>query len=324
MLQESQIVLDPLKQLRNDFKSGLQQVDSLILSSISANEPLVQTIAKTLISAGGKRLRPLLCLASSQMISAINQNSIYLAAAIELIHVATLLHDDVVDESELRRGQQTANMIWGNKPSILVGDFLFAKAFGLMVKTENIQYLDILSTAASKISEGEVRQLRCFNSLDLSVECYLSITEYKTATLFSTACHTGAMVAGADLKTVQQFSQFGRFFGLMYQIIDDIDDYIATNRGKSQGDDYREGKVTLPILLAYQDDPDKSFWHQCFDSNQQPPFAQVLERLKKFDAFKKCKDIARFYGEQAKSCLQSFENATSELMQMLVEISINK
>ena len=319
MLQESQIIIDPVKKLRNDFKNGLQQVDSLILSSISANEPLVQTIAKTLISAGGKRFRPLLCLASSQMIGNITQNSIYLAAAVELIHVATLLHDDVVDESELRRGQQTANMIWGNKPSILVGDFLFAKAFGLMVKTENIKYLDILATSASKISEGEVRQLRCFDSLDLSVESYLEITEYKTATLFSAACQTGALTAGADSDTAHLLGQFGRFFGLMYQIIDDIDDYIATNRGKSQGDDYREGKVTLPILLAYQNDPDKSFWHQCFNSNQQPSFEQALERLHKFDAFQKSKVIAKTYAQKAQSCIQSFNHEIAELMHMLVE-----
>ncbi|MCX7343971.1 MAG: polyprenyl synthetase family protein [Proteobacteria bacterium] len=322
MLHASQIVLDPIKQLRNDFKNGLQQVDNLILDSVSTNEPLVQTIAKTLISAGGKRIRPLLCLASGQLVGTLNQNSIYLAAAVELIHVATLLHDDVVDESPLRRGQQTANMIWGNKPSILVGDFLFAKAFQLMVKTENIQFLDILSNASSKISEGEVTQLRCFNALDLSVESYLEITEHKTATLFSAACNTGAMAAGADKSTAYKISQFGKFFGLMYQIIDDINDYITTNRGKSQGDDYQEGKVTLPVLLAFQDDPDKAFWHQCFSSDNQPPFEQALERLHKFDSFRKCRAIAKIYGKQAQECLQPIANDISYLMQALVESSL--
>ncbi len=323
MLQASQIILDPVEQLRNDFKKGLQQVDTLILSSVSASEPLVQNIAKTLISAGGKRLRPLLCLASSRLISEFNQNSISLAAAVELIHAATLLHDDVVDESPLRRGQQTANMIWGNKPSILVGDFLFARAFQLMVNTGDINFLDILATASSKISEGEVTQLRCFNSLDLSVDSYLEITEYKTATLFSAACHTGALAAGADPYSAQQLSQFGRYFGLMYQVVDDVNDYIMSNRGKSQGDDYREGKVTLPILLAYQADTDKSFWHQCFNDDnqpfQKPPFDQVLNRLHKLDAFKKCETIAKFYGKEAQKCLASFSNDVSYLMQMLVE-----
>jgi octaprenyl-diphosphate synthase len=322
LLQASQIVLDPLKQLRNEFKNSLQQVDALILDSVSANEPLVQSIAKTLISAGGKRIRPLLCLASGQLVGTLNQNSIYLAAAIELIHVATLLHDDVVDESPLRRGQQTANMIWGNKPSILVGDFLFSKAFQLMVKTENIQFLDILANASSKISEGEVTQLRCFNALDLSIENYLEITEYKTATLFSAACQSGALAAGADKNIAFKISQFGKFFGLMYQIIDDIDDYIATNRGKSQGDDYQEGKVTLPVLLAFQDDPDKDFWHQCFSGDYKPPFEQALERLHKFDSFRRCKAIAKLYGKQAQECLQSLKTDTSYLMQALVESSL--
>lgn len=323
MLQASQIVLDPINHLKNDFKNSLQQVDALIMDSISGNEPLVQTIAKTLISAGGKRLRPLLCLASSQIIGTINKNSIYLAAAVELIHAATLLHDDVIDASFLRRGQQTANLIWGNKPSILVGDFLFARAFQLMVKTGNINFLDILATASSKISEGEVTQLRCFNSLDLSVENYLEITEYKTATLFSAACHTGAMTAGADQDTAYKLSQFGKYFGLMYQIIDDMHDYTAANRGKSLGDDYREGKVTLPILLAFQDDPDKIFWHQCFGNNhdQQPHFDQVLSRLHKLDAFKKCRAIAKFYGEEAQKCLEPFNNDVAQLMHLLVESS---
>ncbi len=321
MLQASQIVLDPIEYLKNDFKNSLRQVDALILTSVSGNEPLVQTIAQTLISAGGKRLRPLMCLASSQLVGAINQTSLYLAAAVELIHAATLLHDDVVDASQLRRGQKTANLVWGNKPSILVGDFLFARAFGMMVKTGNIHFLDILATASAKISEGEVTQLRCFNSLELSVENYLEIIEYKTATLFAAASHTGALAAGADQDTALQLAQFGKYFGLMYQIIDDVHDYTAANRGKSLGDDFREGKVTLPILLAYQADPDKLFWHQCFADghNSTVAFDVALNRLHKLDAFRKSVAIAQLYGEEAQKSLASFDSNVAQLLCRLVE-----
>ena len=321
MLQAPQIVFDPIKNLRNDFKKNLQQVDALIMDSVAGNEPLVQKIAQTLISAGGKRLRPLMCLASSQLVGKINETTLYLAAAVELIHVATLLHDDVVDESELRRGQKTANLIWGNKASILVGDFLFARAFGMMVKTGNINFLDILATASAKISEGEVTQLRCFNSLELSVENYLKITEYKTATLFSAASRTGALAAGADKDTVEKLTQFGRYFGLMYQIIDDVHDYTDSNRGKSLGDDFTEGKVTLPVLLAYQDDPDKDFWRKCFDKDckQEVQFDDALSKLCKLDSFEKSMKIAKSYSEEAKKNLASFDSNVGKLLCSLVD-----
>jgi len=292
-----------------------------MMTSFSGNEPLVKTIAQTLINAGGKRLRPLLCLASGQIAGEINQATICLAAAVELIHVATLLHDDVVDASQLRRGQRTANLIWGNKPSILVGDFLFARAFGMMVKTGNINFLDLLATAAGKISEGEVAQLRCFSSLDLSVEDYLEITEYKTATLFAAACHTGALAANADQDVALKLAQFGKYFGLSYQIIDDVHDYTDANRGKSLGDDFREGKVTLPILFVYQDDPDKDFWRRCFAvaNHDAGLFTEALHRLNKFNAFEKCLDTAKLYTKEAQKNLSQLDGSLVEILHVLAE-----
>lgn len=325
MLQESQIVLDPLSYLKNSFQNDLQQVNKLILESVSTSEPLIEKIATTLISAGGKRLRPLLCLASSHIAGSVIQSSHYLAAAVELIHAATLLHDDVIDESILRRDKQTANTLWGNKPSILVGDFLFARAFELMVKTENIRFLDILASSSSKISEGEISQLRCIKSISLSIEDYLKVIEYKTATLFAASCQTGALSGGADENVAYQLYEFGKNFGLMYQILDDVLDYTDESRGKKVGDDFRERKVTLPILFAYQADTNKLFWHQCFNdktANNQT-FESVQKRLYELKAFDQSISLARQYAQKAKHSLQKFDSPISEKMNTLVEYFLN-
>lgn len=326
MLKESQIMLEPLYHLKNDFQSSLQQVDNIIFDNISTSEPLIKSIAATLIAAGGKRLRPLLCLVSSKLAGNIVANSFYLAAAVELIHVATLLHDDVVDESPLRRGKQTANVCWGNKPSILVGDFLFARAFELLVKTENIKFLDILAHASSKISEGEVTQLRCINSLDLSIEEYLKIIEYKTSTLFAASCRMGALAGGANDEIAHSLHEFGKYFGLMYQIMDDILDYTDENRGKLVGDDFREGKVTFPVLLAYQADSDKDFWVNAFDRSKtnNDKFDDVLKRINKFDAFRQSAAVAQSYAQKAQKSLQPFTSPIAEMMHLLVESFLSK
>lgn len=321
MLQESQIELNPLPHLKNNFQNDLHKVDKLILESVSASEPLIEKIATTLISAGGKRLRPLLCLASSHITGTITQSSHYLAAAVELIHAATLLHDDVIDESILRRDKQTANILWGNKPSILVGDFLFARAFELMVKTKNIRFLDILANASSKISEGEITQLRCIKSLGLSIEDYLKVIEYKTATLFAASCQTGALSGGANEDVAYQLYEFGRNFGLMYQILDDVLDYTDGSRGKKVGDDFRERKVTLPILLAYQSDTNKLFWHQCFNDKTvtSVTFENVQKRLYELETFDQTMFMAKKYARKAQMLLQPFNSDVSEMMHSLVE-----
>lgn len=326
MLQEHQTALDPLSYLKNSFHSELQRVDKMIFESVSTDEPLIEKVATTLISAGGKRLRPLLCLASSHIANKITENTYYLSAAIELIHVATLLHDDVIDESILRRGKQTSNTIWGNKPSILVGDFLFARAFELMVNTGNIRFLGILAKASSQISKGEIAQLRHVKSLDLGIQDYLKIIEYKTATLFAASCQTGAFSGGANENVAGQLYEFGKNFGLMYQIIDDVLDYTDDTRGKTIGDDFYERKVTFPVLLAYQKDTNKFFWHQCFKDSktEEVAFENVRNRLQAFDAFNQSITFAKQYAQKAKASLHAFNSETAKLLDSFVESFFKK
>lgn len=326
MLQEHQTALDPLSCLKNSFHSELQRVDKMIFECVSTDEPLIEKVATTLISAGGKRLRPLLCLASSHIANKITENTYYLSAAIELIHVATLLHDDVIDESILRRGKQTSNTIWGNKPSILVGDFLFARAFELMVNTGNIRFLGILAKASSQISKGEIAQLRHVKSLDLGIQDYLKIIEYKTATLFAASCQTGAFSGGANENVAGQLYEFGKNFGLMYQIIDDVLDYTDDTRGKTIGDDFYERKVTFPVLLAYQKDTNKFFWHQCFKDSkiEEVAFENVRNRLQAFDAFNQSITFAKQYAQKAKASLHAFNSETAKLLDSFIESFFKK
>ncbi len=312
---------DSLYHLTSSLKNGLEAVDELIIANLNVGENLIQEIAKSLIKAGGKRLRPLLCLACSTIVKSVNDHSIYLAAAVELIHAATLLHDDVIDESNLRRGIPTANATWGNKPSILVGDFLFARAFELMVKTNNIQCLDILSSASSKISEGEITQLRTMHSFDVSVEEYIKLIEKKTAVLFESACKTGAIAADADEKSANNLGLYGRYFGIMYQIMDDIYDYTNGERGKKVGDDFKEGKITLPILLAFEVDPDKNFWINTFSKSNESHsrWQEVQNKLIQFDVFEKNLKIADFYKQKATEQLRDFSQPYVESLIGLLE-----
>lgn len=303
------------------FKKDLQQIDALILENIFTSEELIEKTASTLISAGGKRLRSILCLVSAQTINKPSQNCYYLAAAIELIHAATLLHDDVIDESHMRRGKKTANVTCGNKSSILVGDFLFSRAFELMVKTKNIDCLDILAKAASIISQGEITQLRCAKSLNLPIYNYLEIIEYKTATLFAAACQTGALSEGASEDVAYKLYEFGKNFGLMYQILDDVFDYTKKNRGKNIGDDFNEGKVTLPILLAYKIDNDKFFWHQCFGYKKTNTLSleNVQKRLYELDIFNQATTIAKQYALKALEAIKYLNFSNSEILETLIE-----
>lgn len=323
MLKKNQINLNPFIFLQSKFRNDLEIIDNLIIENISTTEPLIRDISKTLISAGGKRLRPLLCIASAYMSGNGNltENSYNLAAAIELIHAATLLHDDVIDESRLRRGKETANVIWGNKASILVGDFLFSRAFQLILKTGTMKFLNILTQACSKISEGEVTQLRCFKSFDLEIEDYLEIIECKTATLFAASCQIGALSSKSDEDNARKLYEFGENFGLMYQILDDISDYTDKNRGKEMGDDFREGKITLPILLAYQMDTNKMFWSQCFGDSKTNniTFENVRERLYNLRAFDKANFIAERYAEKARKSLEIFDCIISENFNLLID-----
>jgi octaprenyl-diphosphate synthase len=261
--------------LRDLCAADLEAVNQTILGSMRSRAPMIVEIASHLINSGGKRLRPLLTLAAARLFGYAGDDHIRLAAAVELIHGATLLHDDVVDASALRRGEQTANIIWGNKESVLVGDYLFAQAFELMVAVGDLKVLQILSRASGVIAEGEVLQLATQKNLQATFEMYLAVVESKTAALFAAATQAGSVVAGADASSEEALRSFGRNLGVAFQLVDDALDYSGREQslGKSVGDDFREGKMTLPVVYAIDraDPADRDFWRRTIAEGRQRP-----------------------------------------------------
>ncbi len=248
---------DHFANLRQLVEPELKIVDNMILDYAKSHVELVPIISNYLTSAGGKRLRPILTLACSKIFGTISENAIKLAAAVEFIHTATLLHDDVVDESDKRRGKPTANNIWDSKTCILVGDFLFSQAFKLMVETHSIKALKLLSNAAANIAESEVWQLELLNNIDLSRETYFKLIAGKTAVLFAGACASGGVVSNCSEAEASHLYNFGLKLGTSFQIIDDILDYSADSTfGKKLGNDFLEGKVTLPVIEAMSSSTD--------------------------------------------------------------------
>jgi len=246
-----------------------------IVARMDSPVALIPQLAAHIVAAGGKRLRPLLTLAAAKLCGYTGTRHTKLAACVEFIHTATLLHDDVVDESALRRGLASANAVFGNKASVLVGDFLFARAFQLMVEDGSLQVLAVLSRAAATIAEGEVLQLVTQNDLSTTEDRYLEVIQGKTAALFAAACQVGAIVAERPEAEEAALSTYGSNLGIAFQLVDDALDYAADQAtlGKTVGDDFREGKITLPVLAAYQAGgaTDQAFWHRTIeDSDQQP------------------------------------------------------
>lgn len=296
-----------LKSLQQD---ALEEVNEVILAHLDSSVTLIPEVARHLIRAGGKRLRPLVTLAAADLCGARDQGPKLLAGAVELIHAATLLHDDVVDDSALRRGLETANVVFGNKESVLVGDFLFARAFELMVKTGNLDVLDILSRASCTIAEGEVLQLTTQADVATSHATYLKVIEAKTAALFAAASHAGAVVAGAPANVAEGMRRFGLHFGIAYQLVDDALDYEgdAAGLGKSAGDDFREGKMTLPVILglgAARDDTERAFWERTIGDRRQTPgdFETAQRLLARDGLIDRCLAEARSHAHRAASAL---------------------
>ena len=254
---------DPLLALVDD---DLQKVNQKILDHMKSPVALIPQLAGHLIAAGGKRLRPMLTLAASRLCGYRGERHIALAACVEFIHTATLLHDDVVDGSKLRRGRRSANVIWGNEASVLVGDFLFSRAFQLMTADGAADVLRILSDASAIIAEGEVLQLMTANEPKTTEETYLKVVRSKTATLFAAATRIGAVAAGRPRAEEAALESYGMNLGIAFQLIDDVLDYSADQRalGKTLGDDFREGEATLPVILAYRrgDASERGFWHR--------------------------------------------------------------
>ena len=291
----------------------LAAVDALIHQHMTSPVGVIPNLGAHLIDAGGKRIRPLITLASARLLGGGGDGPRKLAAAVEFIHTATLLHDDVVDESSMRRGKQAANRIWGNASSVLVGDFLFARSFNLMVETGDIQVLDILARAASVIAEGEVMQLAAANDAETTRERYMEIIAAKTAALFSAAAKAGAVAAGRAGADAEALASYGRELGLAFQLVDDALDYggLTATMGKNAGDDFREGKVTLPVVFAREagDATERVFWRRVMggDRNEDDFFrAQAL--IRRHDAIAHTLAAAREHAERAAEALAPFAN----------------
>ncbi len=323
-IQEAETPVNPISTLYHALNDPMQQVNNLIVDQLASHVPLVTDLAKHLIIAGGKRLRPLLTLATHGLFSDTPGKAIQLASAVELIHTATLLHDDVVDAAEKRRGQESANFIWGNSASVLVGDFLFSRAFELMVETNNIEVLRCLSHASSCIAEGEVLQLTHLGDVDI-YDTYLKIISAKTAALFSAACESGALLAGAPAHDVSILKDFGLNLGIAFQIMDDVLDYTTPSDvlGKTNGADFWEGKVTLPVLLAYSKGVEQNFWETIFsqDSRTEENFQKAQTLLATHGIFNDCIAIAEKYAEHAVRSL-NLVSSHGHMLPLLKDIAV--
>lgn len=300
---------DAVATLRGLCLDDLGRVDREIMDCLKSDVAMIPAVGGHLIGAGGKRLRPLLTLCAANMFGYQGRNHIRLAAAVELIHGATLLHDDVVDESKMRRGESTANTIWGNKESVLVGDFIFSRSFELMVATSDLQVLKILSHAAGVIAEGEVLQLATQNNIKSTFEMYLAVVKAKTAALFAAAGEVGAVISGASAKESQALRQYGEYLGIAFQLVDDALDYSGrqASLGKSVGDDFREGKMTLPVVYAFSqaNDEERAFWTRTFNDRHQQAddLEKAIALVESTGALQATLARAQNFAEQAISAL---------------------
>ncbi|WP_448191142.1 polyprenyl synthetase family protein [Azospirillum sp. sgz301742] len=305
----------PLDELTGLVDHDLGAVNELILANMHSSVEMIPQLAGYIIAAGGKRLRPVLTLAAAQMCGYQGDNHKMLAAVVEFIHTATLLHDDVVDESDLRRGLASANAVFGNKASVLVGDFLFSRAFQLMVDVGSLDVLRILSNASAVIAEGEVLQLQTSNDTETSEQAYLAVIKAKTAELFAAACRVGAVVAGRPQAEEMALYDYGMNLGIAFQLVDDVLDYSAKQAklGKTVGDDFREGKITLPIVLAFRrgNDEERAFWRRTMeDLDQQDGDLEHAQQLMvKHTALKDTVERARHYGAIARDALGLFPDS---------------
>ena len=317
--------------LKNTLKKNLKAVDEEIIYRLDKSIPMINDIGQHLIKASGKRVRPLLTLAFAAQLSDFSRKPIVLAAAVEFIHTATLLHDDVVDESDLRRGKKTANIIWGNEFSVLAGDFLFAQSFELMVETGSLEALSSLATASCKITQGEFQQMQIANKPDTSIEDYFDVIGKKTAELFGASCQSGITVAGGNQNQQIAAYDYGFNLGLAFQIIDDLMDFSQSSNkmGKNLGDDFKLGKTTLPIILVWQksDQKEKSFWNRTLvDLNQKPSdFKTALKILNKYNVFSECKNIAIEFVNKSLQSIEIFpDSIIKDHLKGLANESINR
>ena len=293
-------------------RGDLERVNALILSRTGSEVTMIPEVANHLISSGGKRLRPMLTLATAALSGYRGDGQVKLAAAVEFMHTATLLHDDVVDESEMRRGKLAARMLWGNEASVLVGDFLLGQAFKMMVEVKSLRALEILSGAAAVIAEGEVMQLAAAKNLDTTEDAYLSVIRGKTAELFAAACEVGPVLGRRPKAEEAACRSFGMNLGIAFQLVDDALDYGGSRArlGKNTGDDFREGKITLPVILAFRrgTEDERAFWRRAMEAGAaaEHDLERAVELVARHGCLADTVERARHYGAIAKDALALF------------------
>lgn len=304
-----------ISEITHLVKDELDKANKIIINNIESNVPLVPKLAKHLVNSGGKRIRPLLTILSSKLCNYNNgDRHIHMAACVEFIHMATLLHDDVIDGSFMRRGVPTANNLWGNKSSVLVGDFLFSKAFQLMVKDGSLKILNVLSEASSILAQGEVMQLSITNNIETSIENCFSVIEDKTAKLFEAATHVGGIISSATEDQNYRLSEYGKSIGIAFQLIDDAMDYNYKNNktGKKAGADFKEGKITLPVIIAIQKatKKEKLFWKKVMEDLEQDEtdFMTAIKLINKYNAISQTIEKAQEYSNKAIKLIKTFPN----------------
>jgi octaprenyl-diphosphate synthase len=320
--------LQPILDLARPDMDG---VNRIILDKAVSDVELIPKLAHHLIDSGGKRLRPMLTIAAAKLCGYQGEGHVKLAASVEFMHTATLLHDDVVDESDLRRGKRTARILWGNQASVLVGDFLLGQAFRMMVDVGSLTALKILSNAAAVIAEGEVMQLAAAKHTSTTEDAYLKIIDAKTAALFAAAAEVGAAIAQRPGDEQAALQSYGRNLGIAFQLVDDALDYAGdTSRlGKSVGDDFREGKITLPVILCYRrgNETERAFWNRTLTEGriETGDLEHALSLMKKHRAIEATFERARHYGAIARDALAIFpDSAPRKALADVVQFCVSR
>jgi octaprenyl-diphosphate synthase len=321
-------LIDPLTKL---VAPDMARVNETILSRTGSDVQMIPEVANHLISSGGKRLRPILTLATAGLAGYVGDGHVKLAASVEFMHTATLLHDDVVDGSDMRRGKPAARTVWGNEASVLVGDFLLGQAFKMMVEVGSLPCLDVLATAAAVIAEGEVMQLTAAKNTETTEDAYLAVIRAKTAALFAAACEVGPILARRGKAEVEACRGYGMNLGVAFQLIDDALDYGGSSAklGKNVGDDFREGKITLPVVLAFRrgEPTEREFWKRTLErgETEERDLETAMSIMKKHRALEDTVERARHYAKMARDSLELFPaSAWKQALLSAVEFAVQR